>query len=440
MLARPSVADLYPREAAIDRVIAYPALKGLGARREFAGACAHSDSTARSCCRTPSMPALIAGWQASRAIGYGRDGRGTADARDPGARARRNSAPRALLLSGTAAPRRTDRAVSGERRDSPGWHRRGARGRCSAPQRAWMAGPVIGISPGAAYGDAKRWLPERFAESGRQVAGTIGGIGAGVRIGGGTRAVRDRGRGLCGARESTPEISQAKPRLREFIDLAAACRIFLTNDSGAMHVASALGVPTVAVFGATDDTTTGPTGPLARVVREHAECSPCLLRECPIDHRCMTRVTAAHVTGAASILLEQSIKKRFVVQEYERLRKSDLDAEARSRGENKGKNERGDSGGCSEPSAGARWVSGGEMDTRTKIVSRRRRRAAARWSAGRSMWCWRRTLANWRRFARATLNGPSGGGVAARGFVAAATRARGTGGGVAHGRLRCDCR
>src|SRR4029077_5753782 len=92
--------------------------------------------------------------------------------------------------------------------------------------------------------------------------------------------------------------------LREFIDLAAACRLFLTNDSGAMHVASALGVPTVAVFGATDDTTTGPTGPLARVVREHAECSPCLLRECPIDHRCMTRVEVARVTEAASLLLK----------------------------------------------------------------------------------------------------------------------------------------
>jgi heptosyltransferase-2 len=90
--------------------------------------------------------------------------------------------------------------------------------------------------------------------------------------------------------------------LREFIDLAAACRLFLTNDSGAMHVSSALGIPTVAVFGATDDTTTGPTGDLARVVREHAECSPCLLRECPIDHRCMTRVTAARVVEAASLL------------------------------------------------------------------------------------------------------------------------------------------
>jgi heptosyltransferase-2 len=92
--------------------------------------------------------------------------------------------------------------------------------------------------------------------------------------------------------------------LREFIDLAAACRLFLTNDSGAMHVASALGVPTVAVFGATDDTTTGPTGPLARVVREHAECSPCLLRECPIDHRCMTQVEVARVTEVSTLLLK----------------------------------------------------------------------------------------------------------------------------------------
>jgi heptosyltransferase-2 len=66
-----------------------------------------------------------------------------------------------------------------------------------------------------------------------------------------------------------------------------------------MHVASALGVPTVAVFGATDDTTTGPTGPHVRVIREHVECSPCLLRECPIDHRCMTRVSPERVAEAA---------------------------------------------------------------------------------------------------------------------------------------------
>jgi heptosyltransferase-2 len=92
--------------------------------------------------------------------------------------------------------------------------------------------------------------------------------------------------------------------LAEFIDLAAACRVYITNDSGAMHIASALGVPTVAVFGSTDEITTGPAGPLARVVREPVECSPCLKRECPIDHRCMTRVDASRVARAALELLK----------------------------------------------------------------------------------------------------------------------------------------
>jgi heptosyltransferase-2 len=92
--------------------------------------------------------------------------------------------------------------------------------------------------------------------------------------------------------------------LSEFIELAAACCVYLTNDSGAMHIASALGVPTVAVFGATDDTTTGPTGAWSRVVREPVECSPCLKRECPIDHRCMTRVDSSRVAQTALELLK----------------------------------------------------------------------------------------------------------------------------------------
>jgi heptosyltransferase-2 len=71
-----------------------------------------------------------------------------------------------------------------------------------------------------------------------------------------------------------------------------------------MHIASALGVPTVAIFGATDHIGTGPTGPLARIIREPVECSPCLLRECPIDHRCMTRVSSEKVADAARELLK----------------------------------------------------------------------------------------------------------------------------------------
>jgi heptosyltransferase-2 len=70
-----------------------------------------------------------------------------------------------------------------------------------------------------------------------------------------------------------------------------------------MHIASALGVPTVAIFGATDDVATGPTGLTSRVVREPVECSPCLLRECPIDHRCMSRVGGDRVVKEALALL-----------------------------------------------------------------------------------------------------------------------------------------
>jgi heptosyltransferase-2 len=87
--------------------------------------------------------------------------------------------------------------------------------------------------------------------------------------------------------------------LSEFIELAAACEVFLTNDSGPMHIASASRVPTVAVFGATDEEATGPTGGQSRVVRKPVECSPCLLRECPIDHRCMTAVLADRVAITA---------------------------------------------------------------------------------------------------------------------------------------------
>jgi heptosyltransferase-2 len=161
-----------------------------------------------------------------------------------------------------------------------------------------LAQPVIGLSPGAAYGSAKRWPAERFAQAALMVA----------RIDGGSAAVFGSGaeRELCAevadriAREGVECRNLAgETTLAEFIDMAAACRVFLTNDSGSMHIASALGVPTVAVFGATDAEATGPTGPLARVVREPVECSPCLLRSCPIDHRCMTRVSPDRVAEAA---------------------------------------------------------------------------------------------------------------------------------------------
>lgn len=161
----------------------------------------------------------------------------------------------------------------------------------------------VGVSPGAAYGPAKRWLPERFAEAAVEVAretssevivlGTASEHAVCEQVAAAVRASGIAATNLAGATS-----------LSAFIDEVAKCRVMLTNDSGSMHIASALGVPTVVVFGATNPITTGPTGPLSRVVREPVECSPCLKRECPIDHRCMTRVSAGRVAETALELLK----------------------------------------------------------------------------------------------------------------------------------------
>jgi len=178
----------------------------------------------------------------------------------------------------------------------------GAAGRARL-ETEWGAGrPVVGVSPGAAYGTAKRWLPERFAEAAQLLAKRLGGAAVAVF---GTPDERELCEQVAAMADGTSFAGRTK--LAEYIDLAAACAAFLTNDSGSMHIASALGVPTVAVFGATDHVGTGPTGPLARVVRHAVDCSPhphpCLLRNCPIDHRCMKAVTAEEVAETASQLI-----------------------------------------------------------------------------------------------------------------------------------------
>ena len=96
---------------------------------------------------------------------------------------------------------------------------------------------------------------------------------------------------------------QGKTSLGELMGVLSELSVFLTNDSGPMHLAAALRVPTVAVFGPTDYRETGPYSSIARVVREPVECSPCLYRDCPIDHRCMERVTPERVYDEALALV-----------------------------------------------------------------------------------------------------------------------------------------
>ncbi|HVY94222.1 MAG TPA: glycosyltransferase family 9 protein, partial [Bryobacteraceae bacterium] len=153
----------------------------------------------------------------------------------------------------------------------------------------------IGVNPVAAFGTAKRWLPERFAEAARHLAS---GRSASIAVFG-----SETERELCAevAAAAGGHNLAGATTLREFIDMTAACSLCLTNDSGAMHVCAATGVPSVTVFGPTDEVRTGPVSPRARVLREPVDCAPCGRRECPIDHRCMTRVTVDRVIAAAEI-------------------------------------------------------------------------------------------------------------------------------------------
>jgi heptosyltransferase-2 len=155
------------------------------------------------------------------------------------------------------------------------------------------------INPGAAYGSAKRWGTDRFAEAADVLAAEFD---LDVAIVGSERE-RSIGEEVRGRMRRGAAVLNGETSLETLLGVIAESALVLTNDSGPMHISAALGVPTVAVFGPTDDIVTGPCGPRSRVVREPVDCSPCMLRECPIDHRCMTRVTAEAVCRAAREVL-----------------------------------------------------------------------------------------------------------------------------------------
>jgi heptosyltransferase-2 len=104
--------------------------------------------------------------------------------------------------------------------------------------------------------------------------------------------------------EKAPLFLAGKTTLGELMGLLGSLAILVTNDSGPMHLASAIGVPTVAVFGPTDERETGPLGRNARVIRKNVDCSPCLHKECPTDLRCMREVQVDEVCEVAMKLLE----------------------------------------------------------------------------------------------------------------------------------------
>lgn len=160
--------------------------------------------------------------------------------------------------------------------------------------------PVVGLNPSATYGPAKQWRIERWAELGDRLARDRG---ARVLIFGGP-ADRDLGRSLSGLMTCKPLDVSGRTTLGQAMALIGACGLFVTNDSGLMHVAAALNRPLVAIFGSTDPVATGPLGVSSRVVRTDLPCSPCLKTHCPLGHTaCMDSIGVDAVIAAAGDVL-----------------------------------------------------------------------------------------------------------------------------------------
>ncbi len=150
---------------------------------------------------------------------------------------------------------------------------------------------LIGINPGASYGSAKCWPPERFeALAMRLLLETdayvvfFGDASTSSLVKQICRALPERAIDLAGVTS-----------LRELMCIIKDCSVLLTNDSGPMHIGAALGVPLIALFGSTDEEKTGPYGQKENVIHKHVKCSPCFKRVCPIDFRCMKEISVDEV-------------------------------------------------------------------------------------------------------------------------------------------------
>ncbi|HYL86486.1 MAG TPA: lipopolysaccharide heptosyltransferase II [Candidatus Angelobacter sp.] len=159
----------------------------------------------------------------------------------------------------------------------------------------------VAIGGGASYGSAKCWLPSRFAE----LANRLHSQRDADVILFGTAAEAAVSNAISAEMYRPPIDLTGKSAIADLPALLSQCHLFIGNDSGAMHVAGAVGLPVVAVFGPTDPHGTSPVTPRCTIVQEKPYCSPCFLRRCPTDHRCMTSITTEMVESAAASWLSK---------------------------------------------------------------------------------------------------------------------------------------
>ena len=153
----------------------------------------------------------------------------------------------------------------------------------------------IAIGAGASYGSAKCWQPSRFADVANRLQSEMDAdvilFGTAAEVAVATAIAAEMGR--------PPVNLTGKTTIADLPALLSQCHLFIGNDSGAMHVAAAVGLPVVAVFGPTDPLGTAPVTPRCSIVQQKPYCSPCFLRRCPTDHRCMKAITSDMVEAAA---------------------------------------------------------------------------------------------------------------------------------------------
>jgi heptosyltransferase-2 len=159
----------------------------------------------------------------------------------------------------------------------------------------------IAVGAGASFGSAKCWPPDRFAKA---LNALLSHTDSDVILFG-TPNELPVSAAIAAELQRAPINLTGKTSIADLPALLSQCHLFLGNDSGAMHVAAAVGLPVVAVFGPTDPIGTAPVTPRLTIVQQKPYCSPCFLRRCPTDHRCMTAVTPAMVESGLQLRLAE---------------------------------------------------------------------------------------------------------------------------------------
>jgi len=317
LLAKPAVAALFEQHPDIDRVMVYEdpgRHRGLSGLWRLSRELKHQQFDMAFLLQNALEAALLAFFAGiPNRVGYATDGR-------------RILLTRAINKK-TPAPHRTDaylalmglvdaegESISAEEKRPPylvvsSKERNAARDFLKSLGIPDNEGPLIGLNPGAAYGTAKRWLPEYFAALADQL---IEKKQAKILIFG-ARSEIEVAENILKHMKHTAFVLSGKTTLRQLMACIKTCHLFISNDSGPMHIASALAVPQVALFGPTDAQATYAAGPFDLMVQNKVDCAPCRHRHCPIDHPCMTGLSVEIVFTAATQQLSQTHKKQAAV-------------------------------------------------------------------------------------------------------------------------------